>query len=217
MAEKNLNDVSSTWRELYQKGCATLNQGDADAAVVLFNQVLDAEPKLVVCREALRQAQSLWAQSHDGLLKHAIQEVCEVPELIEAEAYLHTRPLKAIRVAEGVLNHLPDSIAAHKILARAALKANMPRTALLSLNFINSHTTESAGSSLELVVALAQAGRTEEALSLCGRLQKDYPRNKRVLRALAGIAQVAFDERTIEMSRPPAPRWGFKSPAANRK
>jgi hypothetical protein len=96
-------------------------------------------------------------------------------------------------------------------------QANMPRTALLSLNFINSHTTESVGSSLELVVALAQAGRTEEALSLCGRLQKDYPRNKHVMRTLADVAQVAFDERTVEMSRPAAPRWGFKSPTANRK
>jgi len=215
MTEKNFNEVASEWRALYRQGQTALDRGDTAGAIDSFNHVLAAEPGLVACRESLREAQLLRAQKNNGFLRHTVEEVREIPKLVEAEFYLHTKPLKAIQIAERVLDHAADSVVAHNILARAALKANMPRTALLSLNFICSHTAERLALSLRLADALARAGQTEEALSLCGRLQKDYPRSKRVLRALGSLAKAAFDEHTFEMSRPATPRWGYKAPAAN--
>jgi len=216
MAEKDLNEVSKNWRELFRKGSTSLSLGDADTSIAAFNQILEAEPGLVVCREALRRAQLLRAQENNGSLQRAIGEVRELPELAEAEACLHIKPVAAIRAAENVLNRSPNCILAHKILARAALKANLPRTALLSLNFIYSRITESLDITLELVAALMRIGHTEEALSICGRLQKDYPTNRRVLRVLGVLAKNSFDEHTNQMSSaaasprmPPAANYGF--------
>ena len=192
MQEKSLNYVSPNWRDLYQKGCATLGRGDFNNAIIVFTQILDEEPGFVECRESLRKAQLMRAQN-TGFLKHAIEEMREVPELAEAETLLHSQPLKAIRAAERVLNHVPNSILAHKILAQAALKANMPRTAMLSLDFILSHAHIKLDVTLALADALVQNGQISEAMRLCGRLLKDYPGSRRVTRALSRFYKLAHD------------------------
>lgn len=207
MQENIITFVPASAQALCQKGCAALNQGDFDDAIAIFNQVLDMEPGFVECREVLRRAQWLRAQEKKGFLKQALEEVREFPELAKADIYLHSQPLKAIRAAEQVLNQIPDNVLAHKILARAALRADMPRTALLSLNFIYNRIPEHLAITLELVDALARAGRIREASSVCGRLQKDYPDNRHVLRALGRVAKLAFDTRTNEIATAAAARY----------
>ncbi|HTQ50115.1 MAG TPA: tetratricopeptide repeat protein [Candidatus Acidoferrales bacterium] len=207
MQEKIITFVPASAQALCQKGCAALNQGDFDNAIAIFNEALDAEPGFVECREVLRRAQWLRAQKNRGFLKRALEEVREFPELLEAETYLRSQPLKAIRIAEHVLNHIPNNILAHKILARAALGADMPRTALLSLDFIYYHVAEHLAITLELVDALTRAGRIREAIAVCGRLQKDYPDNHRVSRALGRLSKLAFDTRTNEIAKAAAAEY----------
>ena len=214
MQEKILTDVSPGLRELHQKGCATLNQGDAEGAIAIFNQILEQEPGLVECRLVLRRAQLLRAKKHDGFFNRAADEVREFPELAEAETHLRSSPLKALRAAEQALNRVPNSILAHRLFAKAALNAHMPYTALLSLNFIYNHVPENIETTLDLVGALASTGRVREAVSICGRMQKDYPDDARVVKALGFLGKLAFDAHTNEMSRAAARRF-FKSRAAN--
>jgi len=82
---------------------------------------------------------------------------------------MEARVNRTFHAIEQVLNHDPTNVLAHKIFARAALKANMPGTALLSLNFILSHAPKNLDVTLELADALAQDGRVSEAVSVCGR------------------------------------------------
>lgn len=193
MHETNLNSISANWKDLYQKGCHALDQGDVNSAIVLFNQTLDGEPGFVDCREMLRKAQWLRARNTRGFLKHVFEEVREFPELAEAETCSRTKPLQAIRAAEQVLNHVPNNLLAHKILAQAALKADVPRTAMLSLNFLLAHAPTRMDVALELADALALEGKTSEAMSIYGRLLKDYSGNKRVTRAMSRLYKRVHD------------------------
>lgn len=187
MSEKNLNEVSPACRGLYKRGHTLLDQGNLTDAIDVFNQVLNEEPGLVAGREALRTAQLARAERNEGFFKHQFEEIGAAALLMEAELCLGAHPLKAMGLAEQVLNHEPKSLGAHKIFAKAALKADLPRTALLSLNFVASHAPETPEVALEIVSALKQAGRATEALSICGRLLKDYPGNKRVARTLGSL------------------------------
>ena len=208
LEEKILGLVAADSRNLYQAGCDSINQGDLDGAISLFNQSLDKEPGFVLCREALRRAQLARARNRNGFFEHAWDEMCEIPELAEAEAYLHTQPLKAIHAAEQVLNNVPNNILAHRILAQAALKTNMPRTALLSLNFIYPRVRESLNIALELASALGKTGHVREAISICGRLLKENPGSKRVTRLLGYFSRLAADEypNSARANHRPAPQ-----------
>jgi lipopolysaccharide biosynthesis regulator YciM len=197
MFEKTQNDVSLDCRDLYRKGCASSSQTDFDKSIALFNQALNQEPGFVECRQALRKAQLARTQLKNGFMDRAIEEVREIPELAEAEIYLHSNPLKAIRAAEQVLNHVPACVRAHKILAQAALKIGMFRTAFLSLDYVRNHGgTENIDVNLELANALAESGEVSRGLTICGRLLKEFPENRRVTRTLGRLSQLAFDEHT---------------------
>ena len=199
--EKNLSDVPAACGELYKKGVAALKQNHADSAIALFNQALEAEPGFVLCRGMLRRAQCARLQIQNSFLKNAVDELREIPGLADAEAHRNSAPLRAIHAAEQVLNRFPTSIRAHKILAQAALHADLPRTALLSLNYLNNQIPEDLDVCLGLTEALARTGRLRDSIALCGRLQKDFPGDKRVYEALGRLAQLAFDANVAEMRK----------------
>ena len=216
MREKTLDDVSSDCRELYQKGRDASSRCGYDQAIAFFNQVLFQEPGFVECREALRKEQRARVQNNSGFLRQVFEEAREVPELVEAEIYLHSKPLKAIRLAEHVLNRVPTSILAHKILAHAALKTGMYRTAFLSLDYIRNHGgTESLDTNLELANALAETGEVSKGLAICGRLLKEFPENQCVIRTLGRLSKVAFEEYA---NSPKSTRYipTFRKPVLNR-
>ena len=193
MREKDLDELSPAWRTLYEKGRVSLDQGDYDGAIIVFNHILDEEPGLVACREALRAAQLKRAEQKTGFLKHLVERVREASPLAEAEIYLHLQPLKAVRGAEAVLNRFPTDILAHKIFAQAALRANLPRTALLSVNFLLNHGSKGLKVTLELADVLARTGHVSEAMGICGRLLKEYPENNRVKRLFDRVYKIGFN------------------------
>lgn len=211
MPEKDFTEVSPAWRALYEKGRASLDQGDCNNAIIAFNHILDEEPGLVECRESLREAQLKRADQKTGCLQHFMEDIREISPLAGAEIHLHSQPLKAMRAAEGVLNHSPTDILAHKIFAKAALAAGLPQTALLSVNFILKHGSENLGATLELAEALARTGKTAEAMAICGRLLKEHPGDRRVTRLFDRVYRSGFERRAKAL---PAPKNSKRSSGA---
>lgn len=220
MQEKTLNEAASENRSLYQNACSLSGQGNWDQAIAQFNLVLVQEPGLVECREALRKAQLARFQKRNGFA-HAIDEVRELPELAEAEIYLHSKPLKAMNTAELALNRIPTSLLAHKIFAEAALKNGLFRSASLSLEYIRKHGgTEDIDVNLELANALAESGQVSRGLTICGRLLKENPENRRVTRTLERLSKLAFGAmdtpRCVPRSRPTLQRQSASTYPSNR-
>src|SRR5437016_14631555 len=96
------------------------------------------------------------------------------PLLARGQIALRTNPVEAINIAEQLLNSDPNNIAAHKLLADAALAADLPRTAALSLEiaFKISPDREVA---LKLGRALARAGLPERAEKILDELAQTFP------------------------------------------
>jgi len=192
--EKNINDIPPGVRGLYQKGLAAVAAGDLDHAMLVFNEMLDREPGFAGGREALRQVQFKKAGHKVNIFIKLLKEVSEGPALAAAEYSLRAHPLTAIHDAEQVLNHDPANLLAHRILARAALAAGLPHTALLSLEFLAQHSPENFLESLEMADSLGRTGEITEAIGICGRLLKESPRDKRVLQMLGDLSAQAKRE-----------------------
>jgi tetratricopeptide (TPR) repeat protein len=122
------------------------------------------------------------------------------PSLAEAEVLLHVQPLKAMFIAERVLNQEPDNVTAHRLVAKAALALDLPRTSLLSLDMLAGEHPDHRALKLALGDALARSGDPSAAAALYGRLLKDNPRDGTVLRALRKLPARFVEEQSL----PPA-------------
>src|SRR5437867_5871295 len=133
MPEKLLTAIPRPLREQYEKGLTAIQRQNFDYAIAILGQVLQKEPGFYTGREALRAAQAKRAGNKGGFLKKMFGTASNSPLLAKGQIALRSNPVEAMHIAEQILNSDPSNIAAHKMLADAALAADLPRTASLSL------------------------------------------------------------------------------------
>lgn len=133
MAEKTLDRIPASQRELFEKGVAAFQKNNLDYAVTLLFQVVKNEPGFYEAREALRAAQYKRAGNKSGGFFKFKKLMGSANTLTRGQLAMRSNPLEAILVAEEALNDDPANIDAHELLAEAALQSHLPKTALLSL------------------------------------------------------------------------------------
>ncbi len=187
MPEKSATAVARPLREQYEKGLAALQRQNLDYAVAIFAQVLQKEPGFYACREALRATQSKKTGGKGGFLRKMFGTASSSPLFAKGQIALRTNPLEAINVAEQLLNSDPNNSAAHKLLADAALAADLPRTAALSLEiaFKISPDREVA---LKLGRALASAGMSDRAERILSELASTFPNDPEIAKVLKNVS-----------------------------
>src|SRR6185369_1496821 len=136
MPEKSMSEVSREVRELYQKGTTALERQNFDYALAIFHQALQKEPGFFDCRQALRATQYKKNGNSGGFFKKMLGGASSQPMLAKAQLSLRNNPLEALRQAEAVLDSDPANTGAHKLVAEAGLAADLPRTAVLSLEIL---------------------------------------------------------------------------------
>ena len=187
MPEKSVTAVARPLREQYEKGLAALQRQNLDYALAIFAQVLQKEPGFYACREALRATQSKKTGGKSGFLKKMFGAASSSPLLAKGQIALRTNPVEAINIAEQLLNSDPNNSAAHKLLADAALAADLPRTAALSLEiaFKISPDREVA---LKLGRALASAGMSDRAERILSELASTFPNDPEIAKVLKNVS-----------------------------
>lgn len=175
MPEKSFNEVPRVERELFEKGLAAVQRNNLDYALVIFNQVLSKEPGFYECREQLRATQLKKAGSGGGLFKRIMGGVGNSPALAKAQILLRTNPVEAMRSVEETLNSDPNNVLAHKTLADAALAADFPKTAVLSLEIARRNAPKDQDVARRLAEALVVLGNVPRAMSIYQELRKLNP------------------------------------------
>lgn len=183
MAEKSLSEIPRALREQYDRGMAAYHKNNLDYAITLLTDVLQKEPALHECREALRAAQFRRGGSGGGLARFKRLLGQASPALAKAQISLRTNPAEAMHAAETVLNDDPKNAAAHELLARAALALDLPRTAVLSLEIVFKNEPGDRDAALRLAEALIAAGQTDRADRIYADLLAANPADAAVARA----------------------------------
>src|SRR5437867_441843 len=187
MPEKSVTAVARPLREQYEKGLAALQRQNLDYAVAIFAQVLQKEPGFYACREALRATQVKKTGGKSGFLKKMFGTASSSPLLAKGQMTLRSNPVEAINIAEQILNSDPNNVAAHKLLADAALAADLPRTAALSLEiaFKNSPDRDVA---IKLGQALAKSGQSEKGERILAELAGTFPNDPEIAKVLKNVS-----------------------------
>jgi len=187
MPEKLLTAIPRPLREQYEKGLAAIQRQNLDYAIAIFDQVLQKEPGFYACREALRAAQAKRAGKKGGFLKKMFGAATSSPLMAKGQLALRSNPAEAINIAEQMLNSDPHNVAAHKMLADAALALDLPRTAALSLEiaFRNTPDREVA---IKLGQALAQSGQSEKGENILAELASTFPNDPEIAKVLKNVS-----------------------------
>lgn len=175
MAEKSFNEVPRSDRELYEKGLAAVERNNLDYALVIFNQVLSNMPGFYECREKLRATQLKKAGAGGGFFKKMLGKAGSSPNLAKAQILLRSNPLEAIKAVEEILNSDPNNALAHKTLADAALAADLPKTAVLSLEIARRNDPQDQDIALRLAEALVLIGNVTRAMAMYTELKRLKP------------------------------------------
>jgi tetratricopeptide (TPR) repeat protein len=188
MPEKSIAEVSPACRDLFEKGSIALQRQNYDYAMTIFNQILEKEPGFYDCRESLRAAQYKRAAGGTSFFRKAFGNISAGPLLAKGQLALRSNPLEAIQIAEQILSNDPHSVMAHKLLAEAAMAADLPRTALLSLEIVHKNAPDDKHLRIKLVEALAFSGQMDRAEQMLASLVRENPDDNDLAQALKDLA-----------------------------
>jgi tetratricopeptide (TPR) repeat protein len=195
MPEKGINEVARDLRELYQKGNTALQRQNFDYAIAILAQVLQKEPAFFEARQALRAAQFKKYGTGGGFFKKVLGGASSQPAIAKGQMTVRKNPIEALRIAEEILTGDPNSTGAHKLVAEAALAADMPRTACLSLEILLKDNARDFDLSMQYGEALTRAGQVPKAEAVYSELLRLYPHKGEVATALKDLsAQTTLSE-----------------------
>lgn len=175
MPEKNLNEIPKPLRDQYEKGLTAIERNNLDYAIELLLTILKSEPGFLVCREALRKAGQKKAGAGSGLFKRIVSSAGSGPTLARAKFMVESQPLEALALAEQVIAGDPRNTMAHDLFTQAAMGANLPSTALLSLVAMQKESPANKDVSLRLAAAYSAIGQPEKAEAVFETLMKHHP------------------------------------------
>jgi tetratricopeptide (TPR) repeat protein len=195
MAEKSLNDLPRDLRVLYTRGSDALQRDNFDYAIDLFNQVLAREPGLHECRKALRTAQLRKAGGGGGFFKRVLSSASSSPMIAKGEIALRKDPADALQVAEQILNGDPNNSAAHRLVVKAAMALEMPRTAVMSLEILFKNSPNDKEIAMQLANGLAEIGEVKRGEKILADLYRNFPTDNELAQALKNMsAKQTMDE-----------------------
>ncbi len=183
-----MNQIPRSLREQYEKGKSAFDRQNFDYAVSIFTGVLTMEPAFYDCREALRAAQSKKNTGGTGFFKKMISGAGSSPLLAKGQIELMKNPLDALKTAEQILNSDPNSAAGHKLLADAAMAADFPKTAVLSLKIVVKNAPKDEDSQKNLARAFSASGQGEKAEMIMSELMRQHPNDLSLVDELKDIS-----------------------------
>jgi tetratricopeptide (TPR) repeat protein len=169
-----------------KKAMTAFERKNFDYAIAIFNQVLAQEPGFFDCRQALRVSQHQKSGGGSTFFKKMLSGAGSSPLL--AKAQMQKDPLETIKTAEQILNSDPNSMAAHKLLAERALAADLPKTAVLSLEIVTKNAPKDEEAQKTLARAYSAAGQGEKAEMIMAELMRRHPGDLRLADELKDIS-----------------------------
>lgn len=187
MPEKSIVEIPRPLRDMYDKGKQALQRSNLDYAILHFEQVLQKEPGFYECREALRAAQYRKAGASTGFFKKMISGASSKPLVAKGQMLMRKNPLEALIVAEQILTSDPSSEDGHRLLAEAALAADLPKTAVLSLEIVVKNAPKDRGLRLNLATAYAKTNQAAQAEAIYTDLLKANANDPEVMQAYKNL------------------------------
>jgi tetratricopeptide (TPR) repeat protein len=173
---------------LFTKGKEALQRDNFDYAITLFNQILQKDPALYDCRQALRVAQMKKAGDGGGMFKKLWSTASSQPLVGKGQLALRSDPAEALHIAEQILNNDPNNSGAHKLVVEAAAALELPKTAVLSLENLAKNSPKDLDVAIKYATALADSGEVSRGEKILADLSRQFPADQDLALALKNLS-----------------------------
>lgn len=195
MPEKTLNELPRDLRLLYTRGQEALQRDNFDYAIEMFTQLLAREPSVFEVRKILRATQVAKSGKGGGFFKRLTSGASSSPLIAKGQLALRRNPLEAMQVAEEILNSDANSTGGHKLMAEAALAAEMPKVAVMSLEVLVKASPKDKQLTYDLAEAYGLSGEKTKGEKVLSDLQREYPTDAEISQRLKDLsARKTLDE-----------------------
>lgn len=185
MPEVTLNEAPRKLREIVDKASAALERGNTDYAIEMLLNTLDTEPRLLEARKLLRNAQvARFVAAGGGPSRHFLATLTGLGGLISASAMVKAKPLKALQRAERLMNRDPLNRPFIMLVARAALAAELPQTAIHALEVAREAYPNDVDLLYQLGTLYKENGITDKARECFETLYRLRPNDPKILKGL---------------------------------
>jgi tetratricopeptide (TPR) repeat protein len=188
MPEKSLSAIPRPMREQHEKAVIAIQRNNLDYAISILTQVVAMEPAFFDARQALRAAQFKKAGAQTGFFKKMIGGATSQPALAKAQLTLRKNPLEALQQLEELLNTDPQNNSAHKLLADAALAADLPKTAILSLEIVYKSSPKDREVAMELAECYTRSNQIQKAEGVYNELLRQRPNDPEIQQMLKNLS-----------------------------
>lgn len=175
MPEKKASEIPPALRAQFEKGVQAIQRENLDYAFDLLSAVVQKAPEFLAGREALRRAAVIRAKKGTSIFKKVMNTAGGGALLAKAQILLKSNPLDAVWEAEKILTSDPVNVSAHKVLGEAAIAADLPLTALVSLEIVHQATPHDLAGNLLLANLHISRGQIDKAQAVYDVLLKHYP------------------------------------------
>jgi tetratricopeptide (TPR) repeat protein len=159
MAEITVNQLPPEVRRSHTKAVEAAQRENHEYAVALFADVLKKHPGFFEGRKQLRAAQLAKAGAQStGFFKKMLSGAGNSPQIAKAKMSLGKNPAEAMAIAEEVLSGDPNSSAAHRIIADAAVALELPKTRVFALESMAKISPKDKAVVIEFAEAVAETG-----------------------------------------------------------
>jgi tetratricopeptide (TPR) repeat protein len=194
MPEKNTSEIPRDVRDLFEKGNSAVQKENWDYAFIFYLQALQKEPGFLECRQALRAAQLTKAGRTTSFFRKVMGTAGSSPLIAKANLSVRKNPLDAIATCEQILNTDPNNSMAHNTLAEAALNADLPKTAIFSLE----HNSKNNPNDRGIAMALANAYIANKAFSRAENIYQDLLNKDRNDTEVASLLKNLSANKTLQ-------------------
>ncbi len=192
MPEKSIHELGPDARRMHSKAVEAAQRENWDYAVTLFAQVLEREPAFFEARNSLRLAQAKKTGAvTGGFFKKMMSGAGASPQIAKAKMALNKNPAEAMAIAEQVLNADANNSSAHRIIVDAARVLDLPKTQVLSLEYMVRHSPKDKALVIEFANTVAETnGRAVTAEKFLDELIRTSPYDPDLVQAQKNLSAV---------------------------
>ena len=186
MAEIALENVPKKARENYEKGVAGMERSNYDYAMDMLELALEICPQFTRARKMLRNAQirSFKAGGKNQSISNFTSSISGLGAMMQAPSLLKKDPLKAMRKAEELLRKNPLSPQFTKLAIDAAMAAQMPEAAVVTLEAMVENEVADIPTMRQLGKMLQDIGRMRDARMVFEEIAKLKPTDPQAIKNL---------------------------------
>ncbi|MFA6102469.1 MAG: tetratricopeptide repeat protein [Victivallaceae bacterium] len=176
MDKKNLQDVQTSMREMFQRAVESGRKNNLDYAIEILKDLLRKSPGLIPAREKLREFERIKSDKISPVGR-MITNLKSSLQAAKIKAAISQKPLDAMMMCEGVLAHNLYNPLVLNLLADASLKADAPFIGVEALSILRELKPRNETNLRKLADFYRKCGDAMSALKIVQEIAAKHPKD----------------------------------------